>query len=180
MRRPVNRRPPFLAGALLLIAAGCTPPGGGTNHYPVPEVRAPAYLNPGRVPSLEGFSTAVKVGSVVYVSGQVAVDSENHLVGPGDLRAQIRQAFSNVAAVVRAANGVPADLVKLTMYVVDSTAPAIGILRDVTREYFPADSVPALTVVGVASLPLPDLLVALDGTAILRGLVPDRTRDRGP
>jgi len=174
------RPPPILAAALLLSVVGCTPPGGGAGRFPEPEVRVPAYLSPGRVPRLEGFSTAVKVGSVVYVSGQVSVDSQDHLVGRGDLRAQIRQAFSNVAAVVRAANGVPADLVKLTMYVVDSTAPAIGMLHDVTHEYFPADSVPALTVVGVASLPLPDLLVALDGTAVVRGLVPDRTRDRGP
>ena len=133
----------------------------------------------GGVPQLPGFSTAVKVGNTVYLSGQVPLDSAGALVGPGDLNAQAVQTFGNVAKVIRAAKGVPADLVQITVYVVGYDTSAAGIVRRAVDPYIEPDVPPALTIVGVATLPEPGMLIAADGIAALRGQLPDRTRDRG-
>ena len=73
-----------------MLAAGCMTAGpperlGG----PTPDRR---YINPGTMAGLDGFTHAVKVGTTVYVSGEVALDSLGHLVGPGDLKAQAASA----------------------------------------------------------------------------------------
>jgi len=61
------------------------------------------YINPGTLAALDGFTHAVKVGLTIYISGEVPLDSTGHLVGPGDLRAQARQAFANLAFVLQIA-----------------------------------------------------------------------------
>ncbi|MEP6474650.1 MAG: RidA family protein [Gemmatimonadota bacterium] len=137
----------------------------------------PIPIVPGKVARIEGFSTAMKVGSTVYISGQVALDSLGGLVGGTDLSAQAVQALANLATVVRSAQGVPADVVKLTFYVVHWTPSDLKILQDASAAWFPATSAPAVTIVGVTTLPREDLLVAVDGVAMLRGELPDRTRD---
>lgn len=131
------------------------------------------------VPQLPGFSTAVKVGNTVYLSGQVPLDSLGHLVGKGDLGGQAAQAFSNMARVIRAAKGVPADLVQLTVYVSGYDTSAAGVVRRAIDPYIEPGVPPALTIVGVATLPEPGMLIAADGIAVLRGQLPDKTRDRG-
>lgn len=138
----------------------------------------PIPIVPGKVPRIEGFSTAMKVGSVVYISGQVALDSLGNLVGPGDLSAQAGQALSNLATVVRAAQGVPSDVVRLTFYVVNWAPADLKILQQASAVYFPPTAAPAVTIVGVSTLPREDLLVAVDGIAVLRGPLPDRSRDQ--
>jgi enamine deaminase RidA (YjgF/YER057c/UK114 family) len=138
----------------------------------------PIPIVPGKVPRIEGFSTAVKVGSVVYISGQVALDSLGALVGPGDLAAQTTQALANLATVVRSAQGVPSDVVRLTFYVVNWAPADLKILQDASATWFPVAEAPAVTIVGVSALPREDLMVAVDGIAVLRGQLPDRTRDR--
>src|SRR5580658_1326417 len=53
-----------------------------------------------------GFTQVVTIAGpakLVFISGQVAVDKEGKLVGPGDLKAQIRQAASNLKAALTAA-----------------------------------------------------------------------------
>jgi enamine deaminase RidA (YjgF/YER057c/UK114 family) len=91
--------------------------------------------------------------------------------------AQLRQALDNAAAIVRFARGVPADLIKLTIYCVGCTSDDFNAMRTTAADVFPTGEGPALTMIGVASLPEADMLVALDGVAVLRGTVPDRTRD---
>jgi len=140
----------------------------------------PIPIVPGKVPRIEGFSTAIKVGSTVYVSGQVALDSLGVLVGGTDLAAQTAQALANLATVVRAAQGVPSDVVKLTFYVVNWKPADLKILQDASATWFPPASAPAVSIVGVTTLPREDLLVAVDAIAQLRGQLPDRTRDRQP
>ncbi len=138
----------------------------------------PIPIVPGKVPRIEGFSTAVKIGSTVYISGQVALDSLGNLVGPGDKAVQAAQALANLAAVVHSAQGVPADVVRLTFYVVHWAPSDLKILQQAAAVYFPATSAPAVTIVGVSTLPREDLLLAVDGIAVLRGQLPDKERDR--
>ena len=65
-------------------------------------------------------SLAASGKRLVFTSGQPAVDGDAKLVGDGpDYRAQARQAHRNLYAALAAAGAAPADIVKLTMYVVD-------------------------------------------------------------
>lgn len=165
----------------LVFAAACAPRGGPSGGFPPPDLALtqPQAVAANGVPQLPGFSTAVKVGNTVYLSGQVPLDSAGRLVGRGDLSAQAVQAFANVAQVVRAARGVPADLVQLTVYVVGYDTAAAGVVRRAVEPYLEPSVPPALTIVGVATLPEPGMLIAVDGIAMLRGQLPDKMRDRG-
>jgi len=138
---------------------------------------APEFLQAPNVPLLPGFSSAVKVGQTVYLAGQVPLDSTGLLVGRGDRVAQLQQALANASAIVRFARGVPADLIKLTVYCVGCDNADFDALRTAAAALFPAGEGPALTMVGVTALPEDKMLVALDGLAVLRGTIPDRTRD---
>ena len=166
---------------LTLLLAGCAQPGRGPGGFPPPDMALtrPRAVPAAGVPQLPGFSSAVKVGNTVYLSGQVPLDSAGKLVGNGDLGAQAVQTFSNMAKVIRAANGVPADLVQLTVYVVGYDTSAAGIVRRAIDPYLEPGVPPALTIVGVATLPEPGMLIAADGIAVLRGQLPDKMRDRG-
>lgn len=167
--------------AWLLLCAGCAPAGPPRGMVP-PDLalnQAQAVNVPG-VPGVPGFSSAIKVGTTLYLAGQVPLDSAGRLVGPGDLTAQTGQAFNNMARVIRAVRGVPADLVKLTAYVADYDTAAVAVIRRAVQPYLEPAAPAALTVVGVARLPEPGMLVVLDGIAVLRGQLPDRARDRGP
>lgn len=148
-------------------------PGGPGLDDPMPTPVATTS-----VPQAEGFSSAMKVGLTVYIAGQVALDSTKALIGAGNVKRQLQQAFDNVFAITRAARGVPADLVKVTVYVVRLEPGHVSMVRDVLGLYFPPQSTPAVTIVGIDRLPQEEWLVAVDGTAVLRGEFPDRERDR--
>ena len=80
--------------------------------------------NPDTVATPMGtYSQAVRVetGDAVWihVSGQIAIDREGSLVGPGDLRAQTRQVFENLKAILEANGATFADAVKI-----GTTSPA--------------------------------------------------------
>src|SRR6059058_3446934 len=112
---------PFAAGVVLL-AACVGPPSGGHGRFGPPgglEPSQPRYINPGTLAALPGFTHAVRAGATLYVSREVALDSTGQLVGPGDLRAQAAQAFANLATVLRIGGAAPADVAKLTIYVVN-------------------------------------------------------------
>lgn len=166
----------------ILLLAGCAQNNArGPGRFPPPDITQfqPQPIGAQGVPQLPGFSAAVKIGNTVYLSGQVPLDSNGVLVGKGDLAAQAAQTFANLARVIRTARGVPADLVKVTIYVVGYDTSAVGVVRKTLAPYTEPGVPPALTMVGVASLPEPGMLIAADGIAVLRGLLPDKTRDRG-
>jgi len=165
----------------LVLAGGCAPRGGPPGGFAPPDITLtqPQPVPTTGVPQLPGFSTAVKVGNTVYLSGQVPLDSGGRLVGRGDLGAQAVQTFANMARVIRAARGVPADLVQLTVYVVGYDTSAAGAVRRAVEPYLEPRVPPALTIVGVANLPEPGMLIAADGIAVLHGQLPDKLRDRG-
>jgi len=132
------------------------------------------------VPVLEGLPHAVKTGLTVYVSAMLPLDSVGRVVGAGDLAAETRQAISNLAAVMRAARGVPGDVVRAIVYVRDLTPEKVAIVRTAVLDGLDRAAPPALTVVGVSALAVPGADVAIEATAQLRGEFPDRSRDRRP
>ncbi|HEU4368828.1 MAG TPA: RidA family protein [Methylomirabilota bacterium] len=121
-------------------------------------------VQPRTLPKPAGFSYGyeVKRGRLVFIAGQVARDEHNAVVGKGDVVAQFRQVCRNLQAVMNAAGGDMTDIVKLTIYVLD-TADYKAHMREiggVYREYF-GKHFPAMTLVGAR-----DLFDAADGCLI--------------
>lgn len=96
------------------------------------------------------YSQAVKVGSTVYLSGQIPLVPESMELADGDMRAQIVRVFENLRAVAKAADGELRDIVKLNIYLTDLSH--FPLVNEVMAEYFTAPY-PARAAVGVAQLP---------------------------
>lgn len=129
-------------------------------------------LNPEGLPQPEHYvQVAVATGSrTVYLSGQVARDGDGNPVGAGDLAAQVEQAYSNVATALAAVGGTFDDVAKLTVYVVDwSPEKLAGLGEGVARvaQRLGVDPRKPITLLGVASLGEPDLLVEVEAVAVL-------------
>ncbi|MEU3962480.1 RidA family protein [Streptomyces buecherae] len=125
-------------------------------------ITAPDGVAPGN-----GFShVVIGTGTLVAVSGQIAVDAQGELVGRDDPEAQARQVFANLQRCLEAAGASFADVVKLTFYVTDvAHLPAVRAARDA---YVDAARPPASSAVQVAGLIRPELLVEVDALAVLR------------
>jgi reactive intermediate/imine deaminase len=105
------------------------------------------------------YSQAVRVGSTVYLSGQIALDPETMTMVDGDTETEIRRVFDNLAAVARAAGGSLDKMVKLNVFLVDLSN--FALVNQVMAEYF-QEPYPARAAIGVASLPR-DASVEMDG-----------------
>ena len=96
------------------------------------------------------YSQAVKVGTTVYLSGQIPLVPETMEVVQGDMRVQVRRVFDNLQAVAEAAGGSLADVVKLNVFLTDLSH--FPLVNEVMAEYF-AQPYPARAAVQVAALP---------------------------
>lgn len=96
------------------------------------------------------YSQAVKVGTTVYLSGQIPLVPETMELVDGDMEAQIRQVFDNLSAMCTAAGGNLADLVKLNIFLTDLSH--FPLVNEVMATYF-KQPYPARAAIGVASLP---------------------------
>ena len=116
-----------------------------------------------------GFSQAVAAsgGPTIYVSGQTAWDANKQLIGGSDLRAQARQAFTNLRRVVEASGGTLADVVSLRIYIVAYENDKAAAVGGVFREFFVGETTPAATWVGVAALADPGFLIEVEAIAVL-------------
>ena len=129
-------------------------------------------LNPDALPKPEHYrQVAVATGTrTVYLAGQVARTADGEPVGVGDLAAQVEQAYLNVAAGVAAAGGSFDDVAKLTLYVVDwseEKLPALGEGVGRVAARLGVDPIKPVTLIGVAGLGEPDLLVEVEAVAVL-------------
>lgn len=96
------------------------------------------------------YSQAVKVGTTVYMSGQIPLIPETMELHEGSVEEQIHQVFNNLSAVAEAAGGSLAEVVKLNVFLTDlSNFPTVN---QVMAEYF-SEPYPARAAIGVAELP---------------------------
>lgn len=128
--------------------------------------------NPPGIPAPEVYrQMAVATGSrTVYLAGQVARTADGTPVGPGDLAAQVEQAYLNVATALASVGGTFADVAKLTVYVVEWSPEKLADLGwgvDRAAERLGLDLVKPVTLIGVTALGEPDLLVEVDAVAVL-------------
>ncbi len=96
------------------------------------------------------YSQAVKFGTTVYLSGQIALDPRTMTLVDGDTETEIRQVLDNLQAVARAAGGSLDDMVKLNVFLVD--LGNFALVNQIMAEYFD-QPYPARAALGVASLP---------------------------
>ena len=96
------------------------------------------------------YSQAVKVGNIIYLSGQIPLVPKTMELIEGDKKNQIKRVFMNLAAVAKASGGSLSDITKLNIYLTDLSD--FPLINEIMPEYF-SEPYPARAVVGGASLP---------------------------
>jgi 2-iminobutanoate/2-iminopropanoate deaminase len=146
-------------GAISSLHASCN--GGG------PSVTSdPVAVNTAGAPAPVGpYNQAVKAGSWLYCSGQIALDPQTGaLVGAGEVTAETRQVLSNLQAVLQAAGAGPTQVVRTTVYLVDLAD--FATVNSLYAEVFGTEVAPARACVQVAALPK-GARVEIDAVAFL-------------
>ncbi|ABK50031.1 RidA family protein [Shewanella bicestrii] len=105
------------------------------------------------------YSQAVKVGSTVYLSGQIPLVPSTMQIVSDDFEAQVVQVFENLTAVCTAAGGTINDIVKLNIFLTDLSH--FAKVNEIMSRYF-SQPYPARAAIGVKQLPK-DAQVEMDG-----------------
>ena len=108
------------------------------------------------------LSQGFRVGDLVIVSGQAAIDEQGHIVGAGDFDAQAEQTFRNLARVLEAGGSSLERIVKVTIFLTDMAN--FGKIVELRRRWF-TPPYPADTIVEVSSLALPELEIEIEALA---------------
>ena len=125
-------------------------------------------INPEGWPRPSGYSNgSLAEGRFLAIAGQIGWDEHGKLVGT-TLLAQAAQALHNIVVILRAAGGMPEDLVRMTWYVTDKAAyrAASRELGAVYKEIV-GNVYPAMTLVQVADLLEEGAVVEIEATAVL-------------
>ncbi len=117
------------------------------------------------------LSQAIRVGELLFVSGQAAVDDDGLIAWKGDFDRQATQTFTNLDRALRAGGSSFDRVVKVTIYLTDMTNfPKIVELR---RRWF-SPPYPADTIVEVSSLYSPDAMIEIEAIALAGGAAKGR------
>lgn len=134
-----------------------------TNRTVISTISAPKPLG--------AYSQAVQAqpGKLLFVAGQVGVDTEGNLVGEGDVAAQTRQVFENIGNVLAEVGASFSNVVELTTYLVgrDSIQPFISARTELFPTLYPGGDYPPNTLLVVAGLVQEAFLVEIKAVAVL-------------
>ena len=138
-----------------------------TDQYEI-EVDAIAVVSDGAdtefIGPTSGFSQAVTTqgsgAKTIYISGQVGRAGES-------LATQADQAYASLRRQLEASGATPADLVKVTIYMADYSQADVAVLGAAQQNGFPAENLPATTLIGVASLYSDTALIEIEGMAVV-------------
>lgn len=124
------------------------------------------FLSPETMSPPFGYSHVVDApaGRIIYISGQVPLDTDGELVGQGDFEAQARQVFANLSAALEAAGAGWSDVVKLNYFLTE--IGELGTVRTIRDEYVDTERPPASTLVQVSALFSPEAMVEIEAVAI--------------
>lgn len=122
-------------------------------------------LTPPGLPAPTGYSHVAVVAAprLVWTSGQVALDADGSVVGAGDWEALTRAVMRNLTRALGAAGATWRDVFKLMYYVVD--VGALETVRAVRDELVDVERPPASSLVRVAGLVRPELLIEIEAVA---------------
>ncbi len=113
-----------------------------------------------------GFAPAVRVADTIYVSGQTAYSDAGHVVGEGDMAAQMREAYTKIAALLGKYGAGMQNVVEETLFVTDMPA-AINAARKVRGEAYEERFQVASTLIGAKTLGAPQIMIEIRCTARL-------------
>lgn len=120
---------------------------------------------------LDAFTQIVRTqgGRLAFIAGQGAFDENFQLIGPGDLHAQVVQAFRNLRTAVEAIGGTPEQIVSTNMYIVGLDAKKVEIFQRAMAVALDGKPFPpnASTMIGVQSLAGDGMLVEISGFAVV-------------
>ncbi len=129
------------------------------------------HLNPPDLfPSLQyGFSQIVtaRPGTMLFLSGQVAWDARQNLIGGADLKAQTLQALLNVEKALEAAGASLTDIVTMRLYIVDYSPQKAQPISEALNVVFAEHPPPACTWIGVMALADENFLIEIEATAVV-------------
>ena len=104
--------------------------------------KAPAAIGP--------YSQAIRVGNLVYTSGQIPIDPATGVFAEGGIKEQTRQSLLNLKAILEEAGLTMGDVVKATVFMADMND--FAAMNAVYAEFF-AEPYPARSAVAVKTLP---------------------------
>lgn len=122
------------------------------------------YSSGAKWEDIVGYSRAVKIGNTIEVTGTVAVDDKNELVGRNDAYAQTRFIIEKIEAVLKRAGASLSDVVRTRMFVTD-----ISRWEEFGRAHgeFFGSIKPCTSMIEVKGLIDPDYLIEIEATAVL-------------
>ena len=109
---------------------------------PISTTKAPAAIGP--------YSQAIKVGNLVYTSGQIPIDPATGVLVEGGIKEQTRQSLTNVKAILKEAGLTMSNVLKTTVFMADMND--FADMNAVYAEFF-AEPYPARSAVAVKTLP---------------------------
>jgi reactive intermediate/imine deaminase len=109
-----------------------------------------------------------RVGELLFISGQAAIDMKGQIVGAGDFNAQAEQVFANLDRVLRAGGSSLANVIKVTIFLRDMAN--FQKIVELRGRYF-TPPYPADTIVEVSSLYTPEALLEIEAIAVADGAV---------
>ena len=96
------------------------------------------------------YSQAVRLGDVLYVSGQIPLHPETMILSDDSMEAQVKQVFDNLAAICEASGGSLNQILKLTVYLIDLSD--VSWVNQAMEQHFEAPY-PARVALEVSGLP---------------------------
>ncbi|MDX3696570.1 RidA family protein [Streptomyces europaeiscabiei] len=127
----------------------------------------PIPVNPPSLPVPKGYSHGTLSGNTLHLGGQTALDKDMRIVRGGIVE-QFRQAFGNVLTTLRAAGGIPEDLVSITLFLTDvpdyqAHGKEIGkVWRELAGPVYPA-----MAGIGTTALWQPEAMIEILGVAVI-------------
>lgn len=125
-------------------------------------------VNPWTWQDAFGFNQAIEVSGqqrFLICSGQTSVDENGSPLHAGDMAAQVNQALDNVEAVLAKAGMTLANVVRLNIYTTNVEA-LLGAFAEMPQRIGAAGGKQATTLLGVAALFHPDIMVELEAIAV--------------
>lgn len=101
------------------------------------ELKKEVIIPKGGAKPLAPYSPGIRVGPMVFTSGQIGLDPETGKLVPGGVKAETRQALDNLSKILESAGSSLAQVVKITVYLKDISD--YGLVNDVYAGYFDDD-----------------------------------------
>jgi reactive intermediate/imine deaminase len=117
---------------------------------------------PSAGPALSHYTDAVRFGNLLFISGTVALDSENNVIAPEDVVGQTEHILETIGRILVQAGGSFVDVLRMTVYLLDVNDRTR--INPVRQKYFGAAK-PASTLIEVSALAVPGLLIEIEAVA---------------